>query len=498
MDTERRTWHCEVFNADCLDQLTQIPENSYDALVTDPPAGISFMGKTWDSDKGGREEWVSNMAKIFRLTWYALKPGAHALVWALPRTSHWTATALEDAGFEIRDVVLHLFGSGFPKSLDVGKAIDKIAGAERKIIGISSITGARRGSVIDDKAGYTPGRSFQNSESVTNHITVPATDDAKKWDGWGTSLKPGSEHWILARKPISESTVAANAVKWGTGGINIDGGRISTEERPLRERRNDPGMDGPTYGHGINGSKAIGTTTKGRWPANVTLAHTKSCHLVATHDGKGYAINRFTDGAKPFGGGAGHPFESEQIPEKIEIWACVPGCPVRMLDDQSGTLTSGYMAKDTNRTTDGGYHGGFPTDRIGAHDTYGDAGGASRFFYVAKPSRAERNEGLEDMAEKPLNWSSGTKNPGSFQAEGTKKEVQNFHPTVKGISLMRYLCRLITPPGGIVLDPFMGSGTTALACYVEKFGFVGIEKEAEYFEIAKARIAEATRQQELF
>lgn len=389
-----------LIHGEALQKLKEIPAESVDAMVTDPPAGISFMGKAWDGDKGGRKQWISWMSELLTEASRVLKPGAHALVWALPRTSHWTATALEDAGFEIRDVVLHLFGSGFPKSLDVGKAMDKAVNAEREIVGKAENFGA---SKLEDGKN-----AFGDYEGKWN-ITAPATDSAKQWDGWGTALKPASEHWILARKPLSEPTVAANVLKWGTGGINIDKSRIgiSHADSQAMKRVNTPNSGRMKSGGGLQGSKTFSRsnptgaldTTKGRWPANVTLSHTKNCQLVGTYATKGYAINRFTDGAKPFGGGAGHPFESEHQKETVEVWACVPECAVRILDNQSGNLQSGFMKPGQSRKASkgkGGYHDGFP-DEATEMGTHGDSGGASRFFYVAKPSRAERELGLDGI-----------------------------------------------------------------------------------------------------
>ncbi len=353
-------------SGDCLEKLKEIESNSLDSLVTDPPAGISFMGKDWDGDKGGRDAWVAWMRDVMKECLRVLKPGAHGLVWALPRTSHWTATALEDAGFEIRDVVTHLFGQGFPKSLDISKAIDKAAGLERPRIpggqaGTNAVLGARKaGEAISDEA---------------------ISDEAIKWSGWGTALKPASEHWILVRKPISEKTVAANVLKWGAGAINVDASRIGfasdADKAAAAGRRfeRDQNANRTGYGEFKNGTGSLAgfnaNLDKGRFPANITIDE--------------YAA--------------------------------------RMLDEQSGGV-----------------------------------GGASRFFYVAKASKAD-------------------------------KGTENTHPTVKSTALMQYLIKLVTPPGGTVLDPFMGSGSTGVACKQLGFGFVGIEREAEYFEIARRRIA---------
>jgi site-specific DNA-methyltransferase (adenine-specific) len=356
-----------LFNGDCGEVLKTLPPDSVDAIVTDPPAGIGFMGKSWDGDKGGRDAWIAWLADIMREGLRILKPGGHALVWAIPRTSHWTATALELAGFEIRDVVVHLFGTGFPKSLDVSKAIDKAAGAEREVIAPGRY--ANRGRRTDNN---TYAQSTPSSQEV---LTAAATPEAAQWAGWGTALKPAAEHWILARKPLV-GTVAANVLEYGTGVLNIDGCRIGTSKRVT--------SSGAKIQNGASITRAnpnaVGTgfdPNIGRWPANVTLDEESAA----------------------------------------------------MLDVQSGT-------------------------------------GASRFFYCAKPSRTERHAGTADG---------------------------NKHPTVKAIALMRWLCRLITPPGGVVLDPFAGSGSTGAAALAEGFEFVGVEREQEYFEIALARLRHAVK-----
>jgi len=379
--------------------------------VTDPPAGIGFMGKEWDHDKGGRKEWVDWMTTIMRECLRVMKPGAHGLVWSIPRTSHWTALALEDAGFEVRDCVTHLFGSGFPKSLDISKAIDNAAGAERPI-------SHKNPSCRKAQTGPNGWENAKRPEFKTG----PATPEAKQWEGWGTALKPAAEFWWLVRKPISEKTVAANVLKWGVGGLNIGAGRIGSE---LIERGR-AGRDSTAGGNYEAGMKAEGFGHSiGRFPANLVFSHSPHC----------------TD-------------------EMCDI-----ECAIAMLDAQSGTTKS-------------------------------TSGGASRFFYCAKISTSERNAGLDDMPQR------GTcehdqrmgQNNSRVRPDGSERKpalAKNHHPTVKPKKLMGYLINLITPPSGVVLDPFMGSGSTGIAAKTEGFSFIGIEREQEYFEIAKARIAAA-------
>lgn len=381
-----------IYHGDCLEVLKTFEADSIDALVTDPPAGISFMGKEWDSSSA----FIRRMTDIFDECIRVMRPGAHGFVWALPRTSHWTATALEDAGFEIRDVVIHLFGSGFPKSMDISKAIDKQAGAEREVIGESQWANRTPN-------GCTGLRG--NDFSKNNQITAPNTIEANQWQGWGTALKPASEHWILVRKPISEKTVAANVKKHRTGGINIDASRI--------------------------GYQSDRTHDQGRFPSNLILD---------------------------------------------EIAA-------QMLDEQSGESRSPIKSTLAAPKKQGVFVSGHKNRGTIEH---GDSGGASRFFYCAKTSKSERNAGCEELPEKDSSKMDG----GEFHGSSTSKNrvSNNNHPTVKPKKLMSYLINMICPPGGICLDPFMGSGSTGIACGENGFQFIGIEKELEYFNIAEKRI----------
>jgi hypothetical protein len=430
-----------LLHGDCLEELKKLDANSVDSLVTDPPAGIGFMGKSWDHHKGGRAQWVAWMTEVMRECHRVMKPGAHGLVWAIPRTSHWTATALEDAGFEVRDVITHLFGQGFPKSLDISKAIDKAAGAKREILG-------RNPNARPSDGKYNAVMSGVKGHA--EHITAPSTDAAKQWQGWGTALKPASEHWILVRKPVSEKNVAANVLEWGTGGINVDGCRVGTQDIKIPTKTGGEKMGFHGGGSGFLRHNGNGTShTQGRFPANLVLSHTTHC----TDD------------------------------------QCDIECAIKVLDEQSGTLKSGRLEshhKDGGKTvsTFGKYNGRMiPESGFG-----GDSGGASRFFYCAKISPGERNAGLEEFPDRE----GGVKNTSGrgYSERDPHKPImlKNHHPTVKPQKLMRYLCRLITPPGGTVLDPFMGSGSTGMAARSDGFEFIGIEREPEYLEIAKARI----------
>lgn len=392
-----------VIHADCLDALRAMDADSVDAIVTDPPAGIAFMNKDWDRDKGGRTEWVAWMTEIARECLRVIKPGGHALVWAIPRTSHWTGWAWEDAGWQPRDKVVHLFGSGFPKSLDVSKAIDKAAGAERADRGGDEDHEGTVDFAMKNRCRKCEKPFFSaNPCACPREDKVAITDAAREWQGWGTALKPAAEDWWLFRKPLV-GTVAANVLAHGTGAINVDGCRIEGKlgGNPDRFARTDGGSFNQFSTH------PPVVRDSGRWPANVTLDEEAAA----------------------------------------------------LLDEQTGTL----RARGNTSPTKQGTTTWFGNDR-GQDDGRvdpGDNGGASRFFYTAKASRRERGAG-------------------------------NTHPTVKPVALMRWLCRLVCPPDGTILDPFCGSGTTLLAARAEGFSAIGIEREAEYVGIIQRRLEEAT------
>lgn len=390
----------ELLHGDCLERLRELSDCSVDACVTDPPYGLSFMGKKWDYDVPMVDVW----AEVLRV----LKPGGHLLAFAGTRTQHRMAVRIEDAGFEIRDLIAWVYGSGFPKSLDVSKAIDKAAGAEREVVGSRKLTGTAR---IKGQAafGATSGRSeeaYQDGSEIndTLQITAPATPEAQQWAGWGTALKPALEPITVARKPLG-GTVAENVLRHGTGAINVDGCRVGSEERYNAPAGNKAG------GNSLNMSAvgmlqdAAGRMASGRWPANLI------------HDGSDEVVGLF-----PAQAGAAAPVHRRNGDKFRHSYGAFAG----NIDEAGSTF-------------------------------HADTGSAARFFYCAKASKADREQG-------------------------------NGHPTVKPTDLMRYLCRLVTPPGGVVLDPFMGSGSTGKAALLEGFRFIGIERDAEYLEIARGRI----------
>lgn len=423
-----------IIHGDCMEELKKLSSNSIDSLITDPPAFINFMGKSWDSDRGGRDQSIAWLTEVMVEALRVLKPGAHGLVWAIPRTSHWTMTALENAGFEVRDVVTHLFGSGFPKSHNISKSIDNQLGVEQTVIGkLKNPASTNRVSTMGRPEQSGSGWNEEPNE------TAPTSDLAKKYSGWGTALKPAAEFWVLVRKPIAERTVAANVIKYGTGGINIDASRIGSADPDLNRKSRANKVTQSLTQVQMTTEDSISSTLQGRFPANLVLDE---------------------DAASA-------------------------------LDEQSGVSKSG---KPSKRNIACGFN---PSGQKiygsseGVKETveYADSGGASRFFYVAKASKKDKNNGLEGMAKKDkptLNKYAKPSEGRTAPKNGSPQE--NFHPTVKSTTLMQYLIRLITPVGGVVLDPFMGSGSTGVAAKALGFEFIGIEKQIEYVEIAEKRI----------
>lgn len=412
--------NAHIMFGDAMERLKELPDNSVDSIVTDPPYGLSdnkfvattiekwilgerdfipdgkgFMGKAWDSFVPPPAIWDECLR--------VLKPGGHLLAFFGSRTQDIGALSIRLAGFEIRDSIAWVYGSGFPKSMNIGKAIDKAAGVEREVIGtkIASPKGVSAAEGRTDTAAGSYG-----GEAKEINITAPATDEAKKWESWGTAMKPAVEPIVVARKPLSENTVANNVLKWGTGGLNINASRIGTEiisthNVPLGAfagGEQDRGSDTDSY-----------TEHTGRFPANIIL-------------------DEYT---------------------------------AELLDEQSGVSFSGGGGKK------GFFFDAFKneerTEEVKKGNAgFGDTGGASRFFYVAKASKKDRNEGMT--------------------------EANNIHPTVKPTKLMEYLIKLVTPEGGTVLDPFTGSGSTGKAALLNGFKFIGCELTDEYLPIIEGRL----------
>ena len=572
-----------VVLGDCLEVLRTLPDSSIDAIVTDPPAGIEFMGAEWDTFKRGRlstyskppqsilekpegtENWmgalptfsqranprctvcehyrfsgtpcqckapkwatdhsardtfVAFMREVMQECLRVLKPGGHAIVWSIPRTSHWTALAIEDAGFEIRDCIYHLFGSGFPKSLDVSKAIDKLDAVEEqekrrlrftawvRSQGVSTkeideATGTLMGTHYTSKGSQpavmtrehlemcrhlfsevpewveqecdvrsVESRNFAARE-VTGHYEnaapgqtwnanyghkanlvpkerkdIPVTEAARQWAGWGTSLKPSVETWWLCRKPVEAHNVASQVMATGTGALNINACRVGSSGGTRRDGKatepNDTGWAN-MRGHGIADLNA------GRWPSHLILSHSPDCKRIGSTSIRGNRTDTRPDGD---GGRASteewrfrpteatrRGYSDENGQEEVAVYECAEGCPVSALDRQSSEVTGGASR--------------FFNTFEPAYDV--------PFFYTGKASKSDKNADLEEA------------------------ELQNIHPTVKSQALMSHFVRLVSPPGGVVLDPFSGSGSTLVAAVMEGMKFVGIEREPTFHRIAEAR-----------
>ena len=398
-----------TYVGDCREILDMFYEdNTFDSIVTDPPYGLSFMNRAWDHSVPGVDFW-KEMLRV-------LKPGGYLLSFSGSRTYHRMTCAIEDAGFEIRDQMLWLYGSGFPKSVNISKAIDKAAGAQREVVGHDPA--ATRSPVV----GTT---TFGNFAGQTGDITAPVTDAAKQWAGWGTALKPAHEPICMARKPLI-GTVANNVLAHGTGGINIDACRVGADVAGWG------GGASKLFDGGLGRHDAEARPVHGRWPANLV------------HDGSDAVL------------------------------ACFP-------DTKS---SEGLRKGGTNKTKS------VYNLRIVSTDSYcpGGEGNASRYFYCAKASPADRNEGCENLPSAPYSHDGRTA-PHSTAHLRTDLLSQNYHPTVKPTALMSYLVRLVTPAGGTVLDPFMGSGSTGKAALLEGFNFVGIDLDEGYVKIANARMS---------
>ena len=534
-----------ILEGNCLDEMKKLDDNSVDSIVTDPPYGLSFMGKKWDYD-------VPSVA-IWREALRVLKPGGHLLSFAGSRTYHRMAVNIEDAGFEIRDQIMWIYGSGFPKSHNISKGIDKKLGAEREMIRKPF---SPQQMMMKDGQNERP---WQNkAKELGYHETAsdePASLEAKQWQGWGTALKPAHEPVVVARKPII-GTVAENTLEHGTGGLNIDGCRIgdtvetwpSSRSYPLRTKNNS----GESYGSKNAEKQQTQEAPNGRFPANVILdaeagaildEQSGDCKQEASSGGasrffkevnfsdqehtpivlarkpiegtvaenvlehgtgginiKDCRIGGFTN-TQPSGMNRWNDFRhgDDKYPTEETVNVQEGRFPANVIHDGSDVVLEGFPH---TKSGDGKPHHVTRESQSGSMsgknyagrtlNTFGDEGSAARFFYCAKASTGERNEGLESLEPQTMgNHQSSLEGGKMLTGSGNERSnaKNNFHPTVKPIALMEYLCRMVTPKGGTVLDPFMGSGTTGIAATRLGFEFIGIEMTPEYIELAATRIA---------
>lgn len=355
----------ELIHGDTLEVLLTLADNSVDALVTDPPGARAFMGLDWDSDKGGFWPWVEWMQEVMRQCLRIMKPGAHGLVWSLPKTSHWTGMALELAGFEIKDVIDHIFGQGMPKG------------------------------------GY-----------LENPDRIKESPLDEQFEGWGYNLKPSKEYWWLIQKPCSEPSIFQNVVKHGTGALNIVACKVDHDETcKLMKPQSKDSLNNPKLKQAGRRKATLELKPDGRWPSHTMLSHAHDC-IKQTNTRRG---------------------------KSVEVWNCGPTCPVPLIDKQSGLTGS---QKRVSR-----YFKQFEYEP---------------FFYTAKPGMSEKTRnGIDDL---------------------------NSHPTVKPIGLMQEFVKLITPPAGLVIDPFNGSGTTGVAAAMEGFSYIGIDRDLKYIELTEGRL----------
>ena len=403
----------KIIQGDSLVELKKLPENSVDSIVTDPPYELGFMGKSWDSTG------IANNVEMWKECLRVLKPGGHLLAFSGTRTYHRMASAIEDAGFEVRDMIEWVYGSGFPKSLNIGKAVDKLQGNDREVVGkTQSVQFQEKGY---EYKGDKKGSGFNNEKywGFGNDVTKGTSE----WEGWGTALKPAHEPICMARKPLSEKTVAENCLKWGTGGINIDESRVeyndgtTAEDIKRKYTGNNENNGSVTNNFGVKEIKMTSESTLlGRFPANLILSADENGNV--------------------------HEEVKECFPETK------PSKQNRHSDNRKNVGNSMFID---------GVHN--------SENSYTDSGSASRFFksiiYQAKASKSDR------------------------AANGT---ITNNHPTVKPIALMEYLIKMVTPKGGIVLDPFAGSGSTLVAAKQNGYQYIGIELTEEYIPIIEARL----------
>ncbi len=466
------------------DVLKDFPANFFDSVITDPPYELGFMSKAWDAS--GVAYSISMWKEVLRVA----KPGATLFCFGGTRTYHRVACAIEDAGWQLKDSLMWIYGSGFPKSLDISKALDKEAGVKGESLGIQKGIGSNSGD-----ARYNWNNPDDTVDRREYESFAPATDIAKQWNGYGTALKPSFEPIILAMKPLEKGlTYAQNARKWGVAGLNIDAGRIGDEIIPETLR-----------GKSVVTNFMSGGSTpehKGRWPANVILSHSPDCVQVGTQQiNENVKVRQGSVRHKSIwnstdGDGRVMNAPDNYGQETIDVYACVPNCPIRIMDTQSGKLA--VSGRKNPGVCKNDQHGTAFGDNSRGAIPYFDSGGASRFFYTAKASRSERESGLKDFVLCAQCGEFGTE---QHKADATTNRpagncIRNDHPTTKPVSIMDYLCKLIKMPRQgtqqVILDPFCGSGTTLLAADANGMKYIGIDMIADHVMIATSRSIEPT------
>jgi len=470
----------KLIHADCMDALDKMEDNSIGSCITDPPYLINFMGKKWDTENspaGDDQFWEKVLTK--------LKPGAYCVAFGHSRQHHRVMVAMEDAGFEIRDCMMWLYAQGFPKSHNVGKAVDKLLGKKREVVG---------------KGQHTNIHSFTNPDAYTGTDTKPdITKGNSEWEGYGTALKPAYEPIIIARKPLEKKlTVAKNVLKHGVGAINIDGCRVSAPGEDFSNVKPRQIQKLHSLNHDENSVTYKEAKEKlqniGRFPANVMLSHHPDCVEVGTRE-DAYVINKLEEWSG-FGEKECPDYQSTKMRTVTKVYECDDDCPTKILDEQAPKTGQihGTTGKEPSASKPNAIYNDYSMVEGKASTPKDKLGGASRFFYHAKVSKRERNLGCDGLETKTSQLNAGglgrkTSVEKRKENTGTNAPVaKNIHPTVKPIALMRYLIKMYCPPKETVLDPFTGSGSTGMAAMYEGRDFIGIEREEEYLEIAEARI----------
>ena len=542
----------KVYKGNCVKVMKKMKSNSIDTIITDPPYGLEFMGKKWDKlsrnlmnpkskkDIERKKKYNKNYSgRLSNLPDYALKvnklsiqkwhykwakealrvakPGAIMLVFGGTRVYHRLTCGVEDAGWEIRDCMSWNYGSGFPKSLDISKAIDKRAGVKREVIGIKGDGSRRKNSPFNTKSGWN-----QNTLEPPGKLplTTPAAPEAQTWDGYGTALKPAWEPILLCMKPV-EGNFAENALKHGVAGLNIDGGRIGIEAITTHSRGSNQAFPKrPTErtveesGRSVRQDLIETNPKKGRWPSNFILQHHPDCEVLGTKKVKG-TVKSNNDAP------VNVPSKNELIPlrrgklidrtdkegnETVEDWNCHPDCPIRILDEQSGVLKSGALKSGHPYGLGNGQNVYGTLSGNVQQNFYASQGGASRFFYCAKASGKEKHSGLyeyklkddaSNRLKKHIKKISKNLRISKKQFKKISSKLKKYfdkvginnHPTVKPLGVLQYLCNLTKmPKNNVVLDMFGGSGTTAIACLKTGRKFIIIEKGKNSCRITKRRL----------